>query len=416
MWQSSKNKYHLVRAGLANIQYGFPSRGGMIIIGVTGTDGKTTTASIIYHILKTAGLKVGLLTTVSALIDGESFDTGFHVTTPDSFALQKYLSLARKRGITHFILEVTSHALDQNRIWGIPFSIGVITNVTHEHLDYHKTYEKYVAAKFRLLKAAKTAIINRDDESFEKLSTFNNQLPTKKKFVTYGLKETADVTPKVFPFKTNLIGEFNQYNCLAAIAVAQKLAIDTDIIRKALLTVTPPVGRMEIIYDKAFQVIIDFAHTPNAFEKMLAALSKIKKGRIVHVFGSASKRDESKRPLMGKASANYSDVIILTAEDPRGESVEHIMADIQEGMPPAFIYKDYQTTEVRKEDTKVFYKIPDRKKAIEFAVGIAQKGDIVVLTGKAHEKSMNYGKGEEYWDEFAAAQSALKKKDPAHTA
>lgn len=412
MWRTSKNLYHLFQAVIANIQYGFPGR-NMTVIGVTGTDGKTTTASIIYHILKTAGYKAALLTTVSAIIDDESFDTGFHVTTPDPFSLQKYLLLARKKGVTHFILETTSHSLDQNRVWGIPFAFGVLTNITHEHLDYHNTYEKYAEAKFKLLRKANVAIVNCDDESYKLIANRKWQIANSK-VITYGLKETADITPKKFVFKTNLIGEFNQYNCLAAIATARQLSIDDETIRKALLTVISPVGRMEIVYDKDFRVIIDFAHTPNAIEKMLIALSKEKKHRLIHVFGSASKRDVSKRPLMGNASARFADVIILTAEDPRGESVEHIMADIQEGIPQSFVFKDYESTGITT-DTQVFYKIADRKKAIGFAIQIAEKGDIVVMTGKAHESSMNYGKGEEPWDEFGVTYSALKKIDPAFT-
>src|SRR6266480_4219775 len=165
MWQGIKNFIHLFQAAIANVIYGFPAR-GMIIIGVTGTDGKTTTASLIYHILHNAGYKAALVTSVSAIIDGKSSDIGFHVTTPRFFALRSYMRKARALGTKYFILETTSHAIDQNRVFGIPFAIGVLTNVTREHLDYHKTYARYLSTKVKLLKRAKVAIINKDERSY----------------------------------------------------------------------------------------------------------------------------------------------------------------------------------------------------------------------------------------------------------
>jgi len=414
MFQRVKNYYHLLQAVLANFFYRHPSK-DLTIIGVTGTDGKTTTASLIYQILHAHGTKVALLTTVSALIDGKEYDTGFHVTTPSSFSLQSYLSKAKKAGVTHFVLEVTSHGLDQNRVHGIPFSYGVLTNITHEHLDYHKSYEKYLDAKMILLQNAKVAVVNRDDSSYEvvieKIKAFDKVKNRHERVITYGMHNTADVNAHNFTFKTSLIGTFNKYNCLAAATVAKELEIPESVIKKALEDATPPKGRQEVVYDKDFMIVVDFAHTPNSFEMILKELSEIKKKRLIHVFGSAGKRDESKRSLMGKASSTYADVIILTAEDPRGERIDDIMADIQDGFTKDFYFRDYEEKQMEKDETNTFYKIPDRQKAIAYAIEHAQKGDIIVLTGKSHEKSMNYGKGEELWDEFKAVEKGLSLRE-----
>ena len=417
MSRKLKNFYHLLEAIAANIIYGFPSR-NIFIIGVTGTDGKTTTTSIIYHILKESGKKVAMISTVGAAIGNKTYDVGFHVTTPSSFGLQKYIKQAMDLGNKYLVLETTSHAIDQYRIFGIKFSMAVLTNITHEHLDYHKTYENYVKTKSKLLESAKIAIVNRDDESYQhfdsKFKIQNAKLQLKnQKWVTYGMKENADINPDNFPFKTNLIGKFNKYNCLAAIAVCRELGINDDSIRKAILSFKAPIGRQEIIYNKDYIVMIDFAHTPNAFEEILPEARKIAKKRLIHVFGSAGLRDATKRPLMGKASAEYSDIIVLTAEDPRTESVEDINKQILEGISNSkfLISNEFSNPNLKiQKNKKYVFKIPDRKKAIEFAISIAQKGDLVISTGKSHEKSMNYGKGEKSWDEFGVSRQAIKSK------
>jgi len=392
MWQDIKNIYHLFQSIIANAIFGVPPR-GLTIIGVTGTDGKTTTSSMIYHVLSSAGLKTALISTVGAIINGKTYDIGFHVTTPDSFAIQSYIRKAKKAGVKYLIIETTSIGLHQNRVFGIPFDIAVLTNITNEHLDYHKTYEKYVKAKARLFQTARTAILNADDKSF----SFINHYIRNKKVITYGMKKNADITPQSFPFKTKLIGGFNQYNALAAIAVAKELNIKDSIIIKSLLSFTPPPGREEIVYDKDFTVIIDFAHTPGAFEVVLPEIKKMTKGKLIHIFGSAGLRDKYKRPEMGKISSVYSDLIILTAEDPRSESIEEIISEIERGVDPMF-------------NKKYLLKIPDRKKAIFQGIELAGKGDIVLITGKGHESSMNYGKGEVPWSEHETVKEALKKK------
>src|SRR5258708_1546996 len=285
MWQRAKNVYHLFVAVLANIIYQFPAK-KLIVIGVTGTDGKTTTTSLIYHILKTANLPVSMVSTVSAIINGESYDTGFHVTNPSSVPLQKFLKkalLPDRNTKSYLVLEVTSHGIDQNRIWGIPFTFGVLTNITHEHLDYHKTFENYLDTKVKLLQRAKIAVINRDDDSYKRVSA---KLSYKsKKIITYGLQEDADVNPEVFSFTSNLNGEFNKYNVLAAVSVVREISVKDEVIREAIKTFTPPAGRGEIVYDKDFTVMVDFAHTPNSFQELLSNVKPQVTSRVIHVFG-----------------------------------------------------------------------------------------------------------------------------------
>ncbi|MBI2195830.1 MAG: UDP-N-acetylmuramoyl-L-alanyl-D-glutamate--2,6-diaminopimelate ligase [Candidatus Levybacteria bacterium] len=394
MWQKTKNIYHLLNATWANIYYLFPSR-KLTVIGVTGTDGKTTTASLIYHILKTAGKNVSAISSIEALINGKTYDTGFHVTTPSSWKLQRLLKQIsnpdgplNRTGKKYVVLEVTSHALDQHRIWGINFEAAVLTNVTDEHLDYHKTYKNYVLTKLKLLKKAKIAVTNYDDDSFKIISKDK----VSAQLITYGNSQEANVSMRDFSFDKIFFGQFNNYNVLAAAAICKSLGIPKETIVKAVNSFELPKGRQEIVHDDDFIVMIDFAHTPNAFVKLLQSARKETKGRIIHVFGSAGKRDTAKRPLMGKASDKFSDVIILTSEDPRGESVGEIMDDIEKGIK-----------------NKSVIRIADRQDAIGRAIKMAKKDDLVVLTGKSHEKSMNFGNGEEFWDEYEAVEKALKK-------
>lgn len=409
MWQGAKNVYHLFQGILALFLYRFPGR-GMTIIGVTGTDGKTTTANLIYHMLQSSGEKTAIVSTTGAIINGRESALGFHVTTPGRFQVQAYLQKAKKAKVKYVVLEVTSHSLDQHRVYGIPFQIGVITNVNREHLDYHKTYERYLHAKAKLLRKAKIAILNKDDGSYIKIKKheLKNQ---EKRVITYGLKKDSDVNIHSFPFKTKLIGKFNIYNCLAAISVARELHIPDETIRKAILTFTPPVGRQEIIYDKQFTVINDFAHTSQSFAQVLPEIKKITKQRLIHVFGSAGKRDAFKRPEMGKISSEYADVIVLTSEDPRSESIEKINSEILKGVKKEkfTIQSSTDNTTINKKG-KYIFQIPDRKEAIAFAITMADNGDVVLLTGKGHERSINYGRGEQPWNETEIALSAIRER------
>ncbi|MCJ7826553.1 Mur ligase family protein, partial [Patescibacteria group bacterium] len=220
-----KNIYHLFVGIVSLLLFRFPAN-QLTVVGVTGTDGKTTTATLIYEILKKAGIKASMITSVHAVVAGKTYDTGFHVTTPSAFYVQKYLREAVDHKDTHVVLEVTSHALDQYRVFGIPFAVGVITNVTHEHLDFHKTYGVYLQTKLKLLRWSQTAVINKDETILYDAAV---HVVDRQKIITYGIETDAHVTPKNFPFTTKLPGVFNQYNCLAAIAAAKALSIDPDL-------------------------------------------------------------------------------------------------------------------------------------------------------------------------------------------
>jgi UDP-N-acetylmuramoyl-L-alanyl-D-glutamate--2,6-diaminopimelate ligase len=394
MWQRIKNIYHFFIAIFANILFFFPSR-GMKVVAVTGTDGKTTTVSLIYHLLKSSGAKTSMISSIAAVIYGKAYDTGFHVTTPASFSLQRFLRKARNKKSEYFVLEVTSHAIDQNRIMGIPIKVAVLTNVTNEHLDYHKTYDNYLNTKVKLLRKAKICIVNSDDSSYTLLSDAKSE-KSQDNWITYGLLESSQYNPKTFDISTaRLLGDFNKYNVLAAVAVAKSLGISDEVIKKALATFHMPVGRVNYVYQEDFSIMIDFAHTPNAFEKILSTVRPITKGKIIHVFGSAGERDITKRPFLGEISSQYCDILVLTAEDPRSEDVNKIIAEIEVG--------------IKQEQAEVI-RIPDRKEAIEAAVQMAKEDDLVLITGKAQERSMTTDEEELPWDEFAAVETALKNR------
>lgn len=426
--QSLKNVYHGLSSLCAAMYYGFPAR-NIQVIGVTGTDGKTTTTHLIHHILKSSGKKASMVSSVYAEIAGKIYDTGFHVTTPDSWMLQKFLRAAVDSGEEYMVLEVTSHALDQQRVLGIPFEIAVLTNITHEHLDYHKTYESYLKTKEKLLENAKIRIVNRDDESYKHLSILKNKRsehsitdPVARSIalvfphvtddiITYAVEQKADLTPKNFKFKINLPGIHNQYNALAAAAVGKILKISDKNIAKSLIDFAGVKGRYErVANSEGLSIIIDFAHTPNALKNVLPTAKKETKGHLIHLFGCAALRDVAKRPIMGAISAEFADYIILTEEDYRTEDVHEIIEQIAHGCMKAgakeFLPQD--VTAAQKMKVPVFFRIPNRTEAVNFAISkLAQKGDLVLLTGKAHETSLCRGTTEYPWSEHAAVMSAL---------
>ncbi|MBI2032038.1 MAG: UDP-N-acetylmuramoyl-L-alanyl-D-glutamate--2,6-diaminopimelate ligase [Candidatus Levybacteria bacterium] len=394
MWQRIKNIYHLLVAFFFNCIFLFPGK-SINVIGVTGTDGKTTTANLIYHILKTAGKNVSLISSVGAIVNNKGYDLENHVTTPSSFILQKFLRRAVSQKSEYFVIEVTSHSIDQHRIWGIPFKIGVLTNITPEHLDYHKTFDAYVSTKIKLLNLSQKVIANIDDSSYAFLGDVKNKKNIKN-WITYGFHKSAEINIDDYNYESKyLVGDFNKYNMLAGIASAKALGLTDEEIKKGVAGFKPPIGRFDIVYSGSFSVMIDFAHTPNAFANLLSSLKPIVKGRIIHVFGSAGERDAHKRPFMGEISSKYSEIIVLTSEDPRSEDPNKIAEEIVSG--------------IKNNKCQVF-KIIERQKAVEAAIQMAKDGDMVLITGKAHEKSMNYGKGEEPWDEYNAVESALKKR------
>ncbi len=406
------NFYHLPKAVLAVLISGYPAR-HLTVIGVTGTSGKTTTVNLIYHILKTANWPVSMISTVKAVIGAKEYDTGLHVTSPDSFELQRLIVEAVASGSKYLVLETTSHGLTQFRNLGANIAIGVITNIAHEHLDYHKTMHNYILAKAKIFKAVKYSVLNRDDKNFRVLKNL-----TQGRLVTFSLTKEADFTPKTFPFRTKLYGDYNKYNCLAAISVAKTLGVEDQVIKKGLQSFPGVSGRMEEIkkYHPNFRVFIDFAHKPNAFQGVLLAARKITRGRIIIMFGAAGLRDSTKRPIMGEIVGKLADMTILTAEDPRTENVNKIINQIARGAKKTGA-KEF-TNHDRKliidnlfEDKHYFIRIPNRRKAIRFAIGkLAKKGDVLLFCGKGHEQSMCFGTTEYPWNEKAEIIKALDKR------
>lgn len=427
MWQQIKNIYHLIVAFLAQAWYGFPGN-ELTIIGVTGTSGKTTTTHMIYHVLKTAGYNVSMLSTIQAIVGGKTYDTGFHVTTPDPHVLPHFLKKAVDNGDKYFVLEVSSHALDQNRAAFIPFRIGVLTTLAHEHLDYHKTFVNYAKAKFMLLHAAQKAVIphNGVPNEVKDAVEFNKLI---NKIITFGI-DKGDQTQKKWQLKLQIPGDFNIKNALAAATVATLLGVSIKTIKSALALFTAIPGRFEEIKTgKSFRAIIDFAHKPDALEGVLnASRFEVKKnGRIIVMFGCASQRDTLKRPIMGEIAGRLADVTVLTDEDPRYEDPMKIINDIAKGCeragakevpfnshPELVSGSREMPKQVRhdKENKKNrYFKIPNRKEAIEFVIQkLAKPGDIILLCGKGHEQSMNYKGVEQPWSEQNVVKDALHEK------
>lgn len=401
--------------------YGHPAH-QLTVIGVTGTDGKTTTSNLIYQILLQAGISVGMVSTVNAMIGSEAVDTGFHVTTPNATDVQQYLARMLASGLTHVVLESTSHGLDQHRVTGCEFDIGVLTNITHEHLDNHGSFEAYRAAKARLFTSLAsrppkdtaiepTAVLNRDDSSYEYLRdlvTVRQVLYSTNPGATLwadeirheadGLHFTAHGPDFSVPIYSRLMGRFNVYNCLAALgATVIGLNIDPETARQGIANLHGVPGRMEqIIMGQRFIAMVDFAHTPNALYQALKAAREMASRRVIAVFGSAGLRDRDKRWMMSEISAELADVSILTAEDPRTESLDEILEAMAQGA-------------LRKGgvEGETFLRVRDRGEAIRQAVRMAREGDLVVAFGKGHEQSMCFGSVEYPWDDRTAMRAAL---------
>lgn len=345
---------------LASEFYGNPSK-KLKVIGVTGTKGKTTTVHLIYHILTTLGKKAGMISSNMVKIGKKESATGFHVTSPDVVSLHKYLKEMVEAGCEYSVIEVSSHGIDQKRIAGVDFEVGVLTNVAPEHLDYHKTFDEYKRVKMSFLNSCKYKVIAPEE-------TEVNILP----------------------------GKFNNLNAEAAIKAVKFLGIDEEEATHALQSFKLPEGRLEEIEnDKGIRIFIDFAHTPESLEAALKYLRSITKGKLIAVFGSAGERDAFKRPKMGKVASELADEIVLTAEDPRREKVEDIITQIRKGI---------------KTNKAKIYEEADRKKAIGLAIKLAHKGDLIGIFGKGHEKSMNLdGKREIPWSDQKIVREYISK-------
>ncbi|KAF0135288.1 MAG: UDP-N-acetylmuramoyl-L-alanyl-D-glutamate--2 6-diaminopimelate ligase [Candidatus Saganbacteria bacterium] len=401
-------------AELSAKYYGYPAS-KLKIIGITGTNGKTTIAYFIESILKEAGYKVGLISTVETKINNKSMPSSF--TTPESLELQEILSQMVKEGITHVVMEVSSHALAQDRVYGLQFDEVIFTNLTHEHLDFHKTMDEYLSAKlkiFKMLKHNGTAVINVDDPSSKKIiESIDGEV------VFYGMKDIKhelrstktsnfDVRLKEYDIKFELmrvridtteirtayIGIYNIYNLLAAFQCGLVLNIEKKKIKAGIEKAVIP-GRFERIdVGQDLFVIIDFAHTPDGLQKLLGTIKPLIKGKIILVFGCPGDRDKEKRPIMGKIAADLADQMIVTTDDPHSENPQQIIDEILTGIDPRYALRVSNYV--------------DRKEAIKRAISIAQKGDVVVLAGRGHEKRQDFNGKKVEFDDVKIAKEAIK--------
>jgi UDP-N-acetylmuramoyl-L-alanyl-D-glutamate--2,6-diaminopimelate ligase len=426
---------HLGEAVLLNAVHGFPSR-GLKVIGVTGTNGKTSTCFIIHRMLHEAGYKVGLMTTVAYGAGLDIKPQVAHMTTASVPVLLKRIKELKAQGVEWLVLETTSHALAQHRVWGVPYSVAVMTNITHEHLDYHGTFERYLEAKRQLFvltnknrKGLQVGVVNGDDPNANVFAssidrpvlygTSSGDLrATDIKLSADGVEYKAIFGDKKYHIKCNLPGSFNVYNSLAAIGVGEAVGLTTEQIEQGIAALEGVEGRMTRIDEgQNFSVIIDYAHTPDSFEKLFKDLAPVVKGKLIVLFGSAGRRDEAKRAAQGRLAGEYADEVVVTEEDDRDMDGIEIMDQIAAGAESAG----------KKRDKNLFL-VHDRDEAIAFALKRAKKGDTVLLLGKGHEKDIlrNGPKAAELrhlqqddsnpervtkikWDEAAETRKALKK-------
>lgn len=409
---------HRLRGRLAASIFNYPGR-QLKVIGVTGTNGKTTTCFMIREILEAAGFRVGMATTVQFSIGEKRMTNTTKMTTISPFALQRLLRLLVKAHCQYAVLEVTSHAIKQERIFGIPFDTVVMTNVTHDHLDYHRSFEDYRDTKVRLFTAhPRVAVVNRDDKS----AAHFLEHPAAKK-LTYAVREPADFRAERVKFTTDratarligptgefamslpFVGLFNVYNALAAAAACFGNGVEIPTILKALSTFPAVPGRLEKIEaGQPFMVIVDYAHSPDAFQQIYTAIRPKTPGKIIHVFGATGDRDKTKRPILGAIAARFADDVILTDEDPYSEDPQTIIEAIADGVARAG-----RGERGTKKEGQNFWKILDRRKAIAQAFSLAKRGDIVLITGKGAETVMVVGDRKIPWDERKIVREELAK-------
>lgn len=398
--------------------YDYPGK-KMRMIGVTGTNGKTSSTYMLRDILRKTGYKVGVIGTIKIMIEDEEMP--IHNTTPDVIDLQEILDKMYKQNIDYVVMEVSSHALDMNRIAGCEYDTAMFTNLTQDHLDYHKTMENYALAKAKLfdslsapnlVKSNKNAVINLDDELGSKTMIEH----TKCNLITYGIKNDAvlkaenveikasgasfDVKYKddCVHFDLKVTGMFNVYNILGVIGVALAEKISFDLIKETLEAFEAVAGRFELVRQgQDFSVIVDYAHTPDGLENVLKTAREIAKKRLIVVFGCGGDRDRTKRPIMGRIAAQLADVVIATSDNPRTEDPEFILSEVEAGVLPALHGNFHE-------------KITDRRTAIFRAIELAQKDDIVLIAGKGHENYQILKTGTIHFDDKEVAIEAIRGK------
>ncbi len=416
-------------ASIAARFYGYPSR-DVCLVGITGTNGKTTTAWILESIFNEAGFSSGVIGTINMRYGGRIHDTS--VTTPDSIELQKALFDMKMAGVTHVIMEVSSHGIDLNRIADCDFDVGVFTNLTQDHLDYHKTMGRYFSCKKRfftkfLIKGTKAskaaAVINIDSEYGEKIAhsvkvrlvktscdcSAKADLKAENiKEDISGMKGAINIAGKSFPFRSGFTGHFNLENMLSAAGSAYALGIAPEIIIRGIEKCSAVPGRLERIETSGKRFIfVDYAHTPDAMENILKTLRQRAPARLICVFGCGGDRDKKKRPLMGKIALKYCDLSIVTSDNPRSEPPISIIQDILKGMeeesPVKYSFEDIKFG----FNARGFFVEPDRKQAIETALMVSGEDDIIVVSGKGHETYQVLSTGTIDFDDRQIIKDAL---------
>lgn len=410
--------YHKCRAIMANITYGFPSR-NMVVIGVTGTNGKTTTCNIIAKALRESGKKICMFTTVNIIIGDEEYTNETKMTSPDAFELQRILKIAKNEGCEYAIIETASHGIKMHRIWWIDYDICVLTNITQDHLDLHRTMKDYVHTKLKIFKeliqyrrkpgVKKGAVINMDSnyaalflaETYDQMYTYGTDYKAnlKAEDITHdggNTSFTVKMANSTLHITTPLIWDFNIMNILAAIGVCRLLNTKPKDIESAIAKVTSVPGRMEeVINTEGYRIFIDYAHTEDALEKVLTTIEEIpNRGEIICVFWATGDRDKTKRPIMGGVVSRYADHIILTQDDDYSEKTANIIKDILPG--------------IERKEGENFWIISDRKEAIRTALVMGKKDDIILIAGKGDEHSMITNNGPIEWHDKSIVEEILQ--------
>jgi UDP-N-acetylmuramoyl-L-alanyl-D-glutamate--2,6-diaminopimelate ligase len=416
-------------AVMATVFYGAPTA-KIPLVGITGTNGKTTTSYIIEGILESAGIPAAVLGTVSYRLGATEIAAATH-TTPESTELQAVMRRMVEQGAKGIVMEVSSHALEQHRVDGCFFDVGVFTNLTRDHLDYHGDMNSYFMAKARLfrellipddLKPRRRSVVNMDDAYGADVASAS-VCPV----ITYGVDFEGDVRVRdvMFsvngieghlvtpdgdtPFSSRLVGRFNLSNILAAAAAGYALGVPAETLRKGIESHRKVPGRLERVDNgREITVLVDYAHTGDALENVLRTLTALKTGRLITLFGCGGDRDSGKRPIMGEVAGRYSDLSVITSDNPRTEGPLAIISQIREGIVPLGL-REYHCDELAASrfPEKGFVVIPDRREAIRLAIGLACKGDIVLLAGKGHEDYQIIGTTKHHFDDREEAAAAL---------
>ena len=418
----------LALAAVSSAFYGDPCR-ELCMIGITGTNGKTTTAYLMESILNAAGLEVGVIGTINYRFGGQSFTSP--VTTPESLDLMRLLRKMADSGVTHVVLEVSSHALDLHRVAFCEFDVGVFTNLSREHLDYHHDMETYWQCKRELCvgrlgvgskRGRATAVTNWDDlkgkELYGEVSVpcLRAGLSDDCEIRAQDINLTKDAasgrvrTPEgEFDFTSSLVGKHNVYNILSATGVAIALGLPLDTIQKGIMDLRGVPGRLECVTnDLGLSVFVDYAHTPDALENVLSVLRGLTSGRMITIFGCGGDRDRDKRPMMGATAGRLSDLVVLTSDNPRTEAPEAILAGIVEGTAAVQSHQ-YELHELAKGfETPGYVVEPDRRKAIALGLGAARSGDTVIIAGKGHETYQIIGETTIPFDDRVEAKKILQ--------